>query len=297
MPQGICRLCQQETELRQSHVLPAFVFRWLKESAGNAHMRRGMEPNRRVQDGLKYYWLCESCEGTLNHYETAFANNLFYPYIEAPGSQFNYSNWLIQFCTSLSWRVLKYYHDEIHLNGWDSEQLSYVAEAEQVWRELLLGIRPHPGACQQHLLPFDQIASTSSPGELAPNINRYLMRAIDMDLCRGEKTIFTFSKIGRFIILGFIREPSLNRWRSTKVNANRGIIGPKKYAIQRSFWNYLDQKARRMSELLESMSEKQRHKVDQTLRKNIDLYYGSDAYQSMLADINMFGDTAFSKQK
>ena len=82
MKKGICRLCQQEAGLKLSHILPAFAFRWLKDSAGNAYIRRGMEPNRRVQDGLKYYWLCSSCEGLLNLSETAFATNLFYPYID-----------------------------------------------------------------------------------------------------------------------------------------------------------------------------------------------------------------------
>jgi len=294
MQQGTCRLCQQEADLKLSHILPAFVYRWLKKSGGGGHLRHGMEPNRRIQDGLKLYWLCSSCEDRLNLSETTFATNLFYPYIDESSSQFRYSRWLLHFCASLSWRVLKYYLDEIHLNDWDSESLAHVVKAEKTWREFLLGVKPHPGAHQQHILPLDQIESTT--GDLAPNINRYLMRGVDMDLCRGGKTIFTYTKLGRFIVLGFVHEPNLNSWRSTKVNANRGIIGPKKYTLPRSFWDYVDQKARRMAELLNSVSDRQKSNIDESFKKNVDRYIGSDEYQAMLADISMFGDAAFSNR-
>lgn len=294
MQKGTCHLCQQKAELKHSHILPAFVFRWLKESAGNGHIRHGMEPNKRIQDGLKRYWLCSSCEDLLNLSETAFATNLFHPYLEASGKQFNYTRWLLPFCVSLSWRVLKFYLDETHLNNWDSESLAHVVKAEKVWREFLLEERPHPGSYQQHILPLDQIASAT--GELAPNINRYLMRAVDMDICKGGKTIFTYTKLGRFIVLGFVHEPNPNNWRSTKVNANKGLVGPKKYILPRSFWDYLDQKARRMDELLNSVSDKQQSKIDGAFRKNIDRYLESDAHQAMLADLSMFGDAAFSKR-
>jgi hypothetical protein len=97
MQQGTCRLCQQQAELKLSHILPAFIFRWLKETSGGGHLRHGMEPNRRIQDGLKRYWLCSPCEGRLNLSETAFATKLSHPYIEASGKQFTYSGWLIHF--------------------------------------------------------------------------------------------------------------------------------------------------------------------------------------------------------
>lgn len=269
-----CLLCQREAELQLSHILPAFAFRWLRESAGNGHLRLGMEPNKRVQDGLKRYWLCASCEGRLNFSETAFATNLFHPYLKASGEQYRYSRWLMHFCTSLFWRVLRFYLDEKHLNNWSTEALGHIVKAERIWRELLLGERPHPEAFQQHLLPLDQIESAS--GELAPNINRYLMRAIDMDVCKGEQVIFTYAKLGRFIVLGFVQ--------------------PKKYVLPLPFWEYVNQKAKRMADLLNGVSDKQAGKIDTAFRKNVDCYLGSDAFQAMSADISMFGNNAFSKR-
>jgi hypothetical protein len=290
-----CRLCQQQAELQLSHILPAFAFRWLKESAGNGHIRLGMEPNQRVQDGLKRYWLCSSCENRLSRSETAFATNIFHPYLEMSGEQLSYSHWLIHFCTSLSWRVLRFYLDENHLENWGEEKLAHVVKAECIWRELLLDLRPHPEIFQQHLLPLDRIES--STGKFVPNINRYLMRAIDMDICRGENLIFTYAKLGRFIVLGFVHEPNPNRWKGTKVNANKGFVGPKKYVLPRPFGEYLNEKAQRITESLESVSDKQQAKIDEAFRKNVDRYINSDAFHAMRADISMFGDEAFSKNR
>ena len=290
-----CLLCQNEAELQLSHILPAFVFRWLKESSGGGHIRLGMEPNRRVQDGLKRYWLCAQCEGNLNISETSFATKIFYPYLSASGEQFRYSQWLMHFCTSLSWRVLRFYLDEKALNDWSAEALEHIGKAEKTWREVLLGNKPHPEVHQQHLLPLDQLENAT--GKLAPSINRYLMRAIDMDLCRSEQVIFTYAKIGRFIVLGFVNEPDPKRWQGTKVNANQGIIQSKKYVLPKVFWEYVNQKANRMAELLNGVSDKQAKKIDASFKKNIKGYIESDAFRAMSADVSMFGDKAFSKRE
>lgn len=119
MPWGQCILCGNERDLQLSHILPAFVFRWLRESSGGAHVRLGANPNQRVQDGHKRHWMCAECEGRLNWSETLFAKELFYPYLKAPSRVFGYSRWLIHFCTSLSWRVLRLYHDEFGLDAGD----------------------------------------------------------------------------------------------------------------------------------------------------------------------------------
>lgn len=293
MTLNTCRLCQKQAELQNSHILPAFAFRWLKESAGNGHIRFGENINQRVQDGMKRYWLCTTCEGILNRSETAFANNLFYPYLEKSGNHFHYSRWLLHFCASLSWRILLLHLEEHPPKDWDKSDIELLSKAESVWREYLLGDRPHPGSFRQHLLPLDRIESTS--GSFVSNINRYLMRAIDTDICRGDSNIFTYVKLGRFIVLGFVREPNPNRWKGTKINANKGIVGPKEYVLPKPFGEYLNKKAQRMSELLNSVSDKQQAKIDSAFRKNIDNYIGSDAFQAMTADINMFGDEAFSK--
>lgn len=294
MPFGPCRLCERDSELHLSHILPAFAYRWLRESSGNGHIRNSQEPNKRVQDGLKRHWLCSGCEGAFSKNEAAFAGKLFHPYLAASGKVFPYSTWLVQFCTSVSWRVLRFYLDEGHLKSWEPEALAHVAAAEVVWRDLLLGNRSHPSAHQQHLLPLDRISETTADFE--PNMNRYLMRAIHIDICRGSKSIFTYAKLGRFIILGFVHEPNLNHWKGTKVHASHGYVEPRKFVVPRALGEYLNEKARKMRDALASMSDRQHEKVDQAFRANIDRFIGSDAFAAMQADVEMYGDEAFTKR-
>lgn len=295
MPTGSCRLCQQQAELKNSHVIPAFVFRWLRETSGNGHIRRMDEPNRRVQDGLKRYWLCTSCEALLNTSETSFATNLFHPYQTQSGAIFRYTDWLMRFCVSVSWRVLTYFLVETPITDIDETFHDYANEASSVWREFLLDQRRHPSQFQQHILPLDRIDSATFP--LAPNINRYLTRAIDIDLCRSDSRSFIYSKIGRFVILGFINEPNPNQWKGTKVNVSGGIIEPKKYILPRAFGEFLNSKAERMASRLASISDNQNRKIEAAFRDNLDRFLGSDAFASMQADIELFGDSAFITRK
>jgi len=292
MHRGLCRLCGRDADLLLSHILPAFAFRWLRESAGGGHLRNSETPNQRVQDGTKEYWLCASCESLFGRSEKAFADRLFYPFLSNPKQTLPYSNWLLHFCTSVSWRVLRLSIDEVHLHKWDVELLSRAKAAEVVWRSYLLREKANPGAFEQHLLPLGQIASTSA--SLPPNFNRYIMRAIQMDVCHSKTSAFTFAKLGRFAVLGFIHESNQSRWRGTKVNANEGTIQPLKYVLPSAFGTYLMEKARDVSTALHSVSDKQSARIEKAFRSNAENFVGTDAHAAMEADIRLFGDDAFA---
>lgn len=297
MPQGQCRLCGGESDLQLSHILPAFVFRWLRESSGNGHMRNGSSPNQRVQDGVKRHWLCTSCEGLLSCSETAFATKLFYPYTGGESTQIIYGEWLLRFCVSVSWRVLQFHKEQTSLKGYEPDAVARIAEAEATWKAFLLGQRPHPGHFEQHLVPFGAIESISNRSEnLSPNINRYLMRTVDMDLCRGETTNFVYSKLGRFVILGFIREDHLSRWQGTKVHVKTGRIEPRQYTMPRGVFEYLNSRARLEAGLLSGVSLRQSEKIGQAFRANIDKFVDSDQFVAMQNDVRMFGDVAFTRE-
>lgn len=173
--------------------------------------------------------------------------------------------------------------------------MALVDKAELIWRELLLEKREHPGAFQQHMLPLDRIENATA--ELAPNINRYLMRAIDMDICRGGKSIFIYSKLGRFIFLGFVNEPNIAHWRGTKVHANEGLLEPRKYVLPSQFLDYINDKARKMAEVAGKISKKQMAKINASFVENAEKVAGSDLAEAMMADISMFGDDAFAPDR
>src|SRR3989338_2133962 len=70
----ICKLCGINDELQNSHIIPSFIYRWLKETSGTGFLRFGQTPNKRVQDGLKDYLLCSSCEGLFQKLYTKSAD-------------------------------------------------------------------------------------------------------------------------------------------------------------------------------------------------------------------------------
>jgi hypothetical protein len=293
MQRGTCRLCRSEAELQLSHVLPAFVFRWLRESSGDSHIRQSREPNRRVQDGEKRYWLCAQCEQLLGQHEREFSIRLFRPYLESPGSIYPYSSWLLKFCVSVSWRVLLLALEESKFEDWEPEQVSRLTQAEEAWRSYLLDRTPHPGAYLQHLLPLDRIESTTR--DVPANINRYLMRAVSFDLCRGRSSVFTHVKLGRFVIVGIVHEPNQTQWRGSKVHASFGHVQPRRYVVPAALGNYWSAEAGKVKSALASVSDGQQVKIDKAFRDKVEQFAGSDAFLAMKADIDMFGDEAFSE--
>lgn len=294
MIEGVCKLCGEMKALQHSHVLPAFVFRWQRESSGNGYIRSSHEPNLRVQDGLKFYWLCFDCEQCFSKWEAEFASTLFHPYLAKSEQRFGYGPWLLKFCVSLSWRVLTYAFEKDGLASWSPQDVERAVKAELVWREYMLGARSHPGEFRQHVLPLDVMASAT--GELAPNMNRYLTRAIQLDIVSGAGAAFTYSKLGRWAVFGSISEPR-GAWAGTKVNANEGVIGPSTYTVPAQLREYWNEKARKMSAALASVSDKQQRKIEAAFRSNLDRFVDSDAFDAMNADVSMFGDEAFTKRQ
>lgn len=275
-------------------MLPAFALRWLKES-GSGFLRLGEEPNRRVQDGAKRNWLCRSCEETLNRSETRFATTVFHPYSAESGRKIRYGSWMMHFCTSLSWRVANFYLEEGGIQDWGEDALRRIAVAKEAWRRVLLSQEGHAGNHQQHLIPLDAIARSTMG--LPPNANRYFMRAIDMDVCCGGEAIFTYAKIGRFVVIGFVHEPNVSHWKGSKINANQGIVEPREFTLPRAFTSYMLDKARGMITAFDSISDRQAAKINESMRQDVDRYVASEDFRAMRADVEMFGSAAFSQER
>jgi hypothetical protein len=211
---GRCALCEHSAPLQQSHIIPAFVFRWLKSSGLTGHIRNTLEPNKRIQDGVKRTLLCAECETLLSRDEKLFSDRLFYPCL-AGSMPITYSDWLLRFCVSVSWRVLLEHKGRNALTKYSQAQQLLLRRAERVWRGFLLGSESTPREFEQHFLPLDLIRDTTIPN-LPDNINRYLMGTVEMDIVGSDHRLMTFSKLGRFIILGIIHGETRG-WEGTKV--------------------------------------------------------------------------------
>ena len=107
-PFGQCQLCGKTGQLELGHIIPAFVFRRKMETSATGYMRPTYSPNRRVQDGLKDYILCRSCEARFSEWERAFSQNIFEPGLKHDRASFRYGRWMAKFAASVTWRVLTF---------------------------------------------------------------------------------------------------------------------------------------------------------------------------------------------
>ena len=294
MPTNPCRLCGETKELRESHILPGFVYRWMKETSATGYLRFGQQPNARVQDGLKLHLLCGDCEQRFNQWETEFANRIFHPMTRGDAVRTSYDLWLLLFCASVSWRVLVYHIDTTHLRSVPAALLPSVERAELTWREFLLGSRPRPQPHEQHILPLPRgVIGSHTYSDMPTNINRYLFRSSEMTVASNNRDAFTYAKMGPFIILGFIAMPRPKQWVGTRVNTHGGTIGPRNYVLPKPFDKFIFERADLAATLQERMSDRQHAKIAETYRGNMDRAAQSDSMQAMHQDVELFGRRAF----
>lgn len=295
MTSGICRLCGKSAELQESHIIPGFVFRWLKESSATGYLRFSQQPNRRVQDGLKISMLCADCERCFNEFETEFANTVFHPLTAGDTDTVSYDSWMFRFCVSVSWRVLAFYLDQGHNDHVPDYLMPKVREVEALWREFLVGNNENIGNTEQHFLPLGVIESLTRL-DAPPNINRYISRAVDMDIVSSTNSVFVYSKLGPFMILGFVEMPNSCQWVGTKLELDRGVIGPRKYVLPAGFDDFIFDKARKTAKAQETMSDRQKESIDRAFRKDIDRSARSESFRAMSHDVKLFGNKAFDKK-
>ena len=287
---GICAFCQQAAQLQDSHILPAFIYRALRSRSGTGHIRMTDNVNRRVQDGLKQPWLCRPCEGLFSRYETAFATKVFHPWL-AGQPQVAYQDWLLKFCTSVSWRVLRFARGRNKAATYTAEQMLLLDESLERWRLFLVGEVPHPGPFEQHLVIMDDIKSTSIP-DLPININRFMNGAVTLDIVGTPRALMTFAKLGRFMIFGMIQRGP-DPWMGTKVHVRHGVLRQDaKVTIPAGLLGLFKDKARLASDAMEGLSAAQRAKIDQAVLRDPDAFIASKQFVSIMADGRMFGEEA-----
>ncbi len=293
-----CALCLKTTELKLSHIVPKFVWRWLKESSASS-IRSSREPDLRIQDGLKIHLLCAECEQRFSDWEKRFAEKVFLPLNdpEAVIEPIHYEEWALKFAVSVSWRVLTFFNLKGHASDFSPRQNELADVALETWRKFLLGEVSNPGNFEQHLHPVDVLTNYEGP-KISSYLNRYLLRTIDVDVISTSDSTYVYIKMCRLILFGRIEEKYPRKWKGMQLHLRKGDIRPRTYYCAPGWVaDYLSRKADETKNALESVSPKQQAIIDTAFHKNVDAIAQSETFRAMQSDVAHSGKEAFSMRK
>ena len=159
----------------------------------------------------------------------------------------------------------------------------------------MLGITADPGEFEHHYLPLEEIQESTVPVTL--NMNRYLLRSVDMDIACNPRSAFVYAKMCRLLVVGFIKTPDTSEWVGTRVDYDKGTIQPRHYHVPGLFGQYLMDRAKKMQALQDSISDKQKNKIGEAIATNPDKVANSESFRAMECDVRLFGRSAFSDYK
>jgi len=211
-----CKLCNQEKEIVQSHIVPKFVVRFLKET-GPGFFRTFENPNIKHQDIAKLPLLCRDCEVMLSREEDYFNREIFHPLLKDQWTSISYSESLYFFLISVLWRNLVSKFEEYKKGLKHFREI--LARTERAWR-IYLSNRENDPQTDVHLFITD-ILTDSIP---VRRFNSYLTRAVDITIASSQKDCFVYTKFARFCIFAPLTNYDHTLWVNTKVMNGKGIL-------------------------------------------------------------------------
>ncbi|MAX52450.1 MAG: hypothetical protein CMH22_10760 [Methylophaga sp.] len=290
---GVCKLCEKNDNLKESHFIPKFVGKWIKQTSVTGYIREKNQLHKRAQDIAKEYWLCGACEQLFSGWEREFANKVFYPFVNEGKSVANYDNWMSKFCASLSWRTLTYIRSKNSKDENDQERKELLDAVQEHLRKYLLGETDNLNQYEQHLFPLEKIESTDSH-ELPPSINRYFLRIMGMDIVGNSMDHYIFTKLPSFMLLGVIKAKNVKLMRSSRIAIKSGILSPRDYRWPDGLASYIFEKADEITKLHRSIPQKHLDSFDKYIQENPEKVIKSKQFQAFLDDYERFGDDVFN---
>ncbi|MGM0803516.1 MAG: hypothetical protein ACQET8_02160 [Bacillota bacterium] len=271
---GICKLCQKEAELQNSHIIPKFVGRWLKKTSSAGHIRNAVNPNLRIQDLSKDYLLCSECELRFSAVETKFANEIFYPFHKENKKLFHYDKWLQKFLISLNWRVAISGLNNLIPDNHHS--LPLLVSTLETWRLFLLDEIKNPGNCKNHLI-FVGITDIKDFNKIQPApydhfINmRFLRSVMFSSVVDNENRTFIYSSLCGILFVSHINPRSFSGWTNQTKITKRGTLKTLQINKDKCFGTFLGSKMGSINKHIEqNISEKQENIINQGVLGDID---------------------------
>jgi hypothetical protein len=164
--------------------------------------------------------------------------------------------------------------------------------ALEAWRLFLLDSASLPEKFQRHLLPLDVIERHTLQ-DASPLRNRYLLRALHMDIVGWGDSILVFTRMFRIIIFGFIHIKRPERWHGTRIGTSGTVGDSVQYSVPQPIIELLNNKAQESMTAYSQLSKRQREKIKNLFEQSGDAIRGSEVARAMSYDIAHSGSAAF----
>lgn len=270
-----CKLCHQNDALVDSHIIPKFVFDWLKKS-GTGRMRRLSLPNKPIQDGIKVKLLCSDCEIRFGVAETYFSKKIFYPIINQEVTSFNYDKRLQYFVASIFWRLLK---DSLLRDIQTTKWYKIVQEVEnQLWEYLWLD-KKNDIIGQIQLLVGVNLTENQDiklDEKVKNQMILYFARGIDASIPHSEDKLFLYLKLPRMIFLLPIHKYDDKIFFNSNIKDNGKFVLSEVIFDDLDFSSFLLERVNQVIQLREEITENQKIKSYQNYLKQKEVGTNND---------------------
>jgi len=254
-------LCQTALPIKNSHVLPKFAVKWLKENC-SPYLRSAGAPNKRVQDTPKEPLLCLDCEGRFARWEDAFATCIFKPYnANRRIPEFSYGSWLLYFVVSISWRLLAVQLEELRER--EPAMYPYSVEAFEHWRLFLLG-KSQTSNPYEHKMFFVSTIERA-PEDVPLKMNSYLLRGLDGSTVSTDNQQRVYSLIPGIIFWSAVYPPRMRGWPDGSSIKRKGSFKVSQNVADELFGRWTLDRAKDAFKL--PLSEKQQDKIGSDMKR------------------------------
>ena len=257
-----CALCLKNRPLCDSHIVPAFVGRYLKDTSATGYLRAAEKSNLRVQDLPTKTLLCSHCESRFSRWEDRFSRDGFKKIHSESYEGFEYDVSLLQFAVSVSWRVLCVDRDELlqEFPDWGPK----IDETLERWRKYLLGEYRDSG--NEHHLFVMPGATFTMPVGAHPKTSQYMLRGVDATELIGKRTLAVYVKLVRAILYSPIVPVRPSGLHKTRIYAGPGRMLTSQKLKVSGFGGFLQSRVE--DGFRDELSEPQLERIRESIRKN-----------------------------
>lgn len=286
---AVCRLCGLRADLRESHIIPKFAFRWLKATGGH-YFRFTGDPNRRRQDGVKEYLLCDDCEQAFGVSETWFADHVFHGYCDRRETEWAYDGRLFHFGLSLVWRVLTCLESRQALPPAHADLAVRTAAR---WRAVLRGKEKPTELDEVHVFISD--IGTANGVQPVRNWSRYFGRAVDMTIAASASSAFVYAKLPRFLFFGALTPFHADAFEGTRIAPSGGILRVPQAVNDGHVGEFLIDRARNGARMVQrGLSAVQRDLINRTAIRDSSKLVRSDLGRALVSDTDALVDVTWA---